>query len=54
MQYRKKPVVVDAFQYNGDLRNPDGEYRILFGRHLHLWPESYTTVMILKTRMRQN
>lgn len=28
MQYRKKPVVVDAFQYNGDLRNPDGEYRI--------------------------
>lgn len=28
MQYRKKPVVVDAFQYNGNLRNPDGEYHI--------------------------
>ena len=28
MQYRKKPVVVDAFQYNGNLRNLDGEYHI--------------------------
>ena len=26
MKYRKKPVVVDAFQYVGDLMNCDGDY----------------------------
>jgi hypothetical protein len=26
MKYRKKPVVVDAFQYDGDLKGRDGWY----------------------------
>ena len=26
MQYRKKPVVIDAFKYEGDLKNSDGRY----------------------------
>ena len=26
MQYRKKPVVIDAFKYEGDLKNADGSY----------------------------
>jgi hypothetical protein len=26
MKYRKKPVVVDAFQYDGDFMNRDGEF----------------------------
>lgn len=26
MKYRKKPVVVDAWQYDGDLKNSDGEF----------------------------
>lgn len=25
MKYRKKPVVIEAFQYDGDLKNSDGE-----------------------------
>ena len=28
MQYRKKPVVIDAFKYEGDLKNSDGGYRV--------------------------
>ena len=28
MKYRKKPVVIEAFQYDGDLKNSDGEYRV--------------------------
>lgn len=26
MKYRKKPVVIDAWQYDGDLKNSDGEF----------------------------
>lgn len=26
MKYRKKPVVIEAFQYDGDLENKDGFY----------------------------
>lgn len=26
MKYRKKPVVIEAFQYDGDLMNSNGEY----------------------------
>lgn len=26
MKYRKKPVVIDAFKYEGDLKNSDGQY----------------------------
>lgn len=26
MQFRKKPVVVEAFEYDGDLMNRDGHY----------------------------
>jgi hypothetical protein len=28
MKYRKKPVVVDAFQYDGELTGSDGEYYV--------------------------
>ena len=28
MKYRKKPIVIEAFQYDGDLMNRDGEYYI--------------------------
>ena len=28
MKYRKKPVVIEAFQYDGDLKNRDSEYYI--------------------------
>lgn len=28
MKYKKKPVVVDAYQYNGDIRNADGDIYI--------------------------
>lgn len=28
MKYRKKPVVVEAFQYDGDLINSKGEYYV--------------------------
>ena len=28
MKYRKKPVVIEAFQYDGDFKNRDGEYYI--------------------------
>ena len=28
MKYRKKPVVIDAFQYDGDLMNRDGEFYV--------------------------
>lgn len=28
MKYRKKPVVIEAFQYNGDLINADGKYYV--------------------------
>ena len=26
MKYRKKPVVIEAFQYDGDLKGSDGKY----------------------------
>lgn len=28
MKYRKKPVVIEAFQYDGDLKSSDGEYYV--------------------------
>lgn len=28
MKYRKKPVEIEAFQYDGDLKNANGEYYI--------------------------
>ncbi len=28
MKYRKKPVVIEAFQYDGDLKGPDGQYYV--------------------------
>lgn len=28
MKYRKKPIVVEAFQYDGDLKNTDGDYYV--------------------------
>lgn len=28
MKYRKKPVVIEAFQYDGDLQDSDGEYYV--------------------------
>lgn len=28
MKYRKKPVVIEAFQYDGDLMNRNGEYYV--------------------------
>ena len=28
MKYRKKPIVIEAFQYDGDLMNSDGEYYV--------------------------
>jgi len=28
MKYRKKPVVIEAFQYNGDLMGSDGKYYV--------------------------
>lgn len=28
MKYRKKPVVIEAFQYDGDFMNSDGEYYV--------------------------
>ncbi len=28
MRYRKKPVVIEAFQYDGDLMNRNGEYYV--------------------------
>ena len=28
MKYRKKPVVIDAFQYEGDLKGSDGNYYV--------------------------
>ena len=28
MKYRKKPVVIEAFQYNGDLKGSDGQYYV--------------------------
>lgn len=28
MKYRKKPVVIEAFQYDGDLMNSSGEYYV--------------------------
>ncbi|CAM4225883.1 hypothetical protein HMPREF1097_04277 [Enterocloster bolteae 90B8] len=27
-KYRKKPVVIDAFQYDGDLIESDGKYYV--------------------------
>ena len=29
MKYRKKPVAIEAFQYDGDLRGSDGEWYVL-------------------------
>lgn len=28
MKYRKKPVVIEAFKYDGDLKGKDGEYYV--------------------------
>ena len=28
MKYRKKPVVVEAFQYDGDMKNRDGRWYV--------------------------
>jgi len=28
MKYRKKPVVIEAFQYDGDLKGSDGRYYV--------------------------
>lgn len=28
MKYRKKPVVIEAFQYDGDLKGADGKYYV--------------------------
>lgn len=28
MKYRKKPVVIEAFKYNGDLMNSKGKYYV--------------------------
>lgn len=28
MKYRKKPIIVEAFQYDGDLKGTNGEYYI--------------------------
>lgn len=28
MKYRKKPVVIEAFQYDGDLKGADGQYYV--------------------------
>lgn len=28
MQYRKKPVVIEAFKYDGDLQDSKGEYYV--------------------------
>ena len=28
MKYRKKPVVIEAFQYDGDLKGSDGKYYV--------------------------
>jgi hypothetical protein len=28
MRYRKKPVVIEAFQYDGDLKRSDGKYYV--------------------------
>lgn len=28
MKYRKKPITVEAFQYNGDLKDSDGQYYV--------------------------
>lgn len=28
MKYRKKPVVIEAFQYDGDLKGSDGQYYV--------------------------
>ena len=28
MKYKKKPVVVEAFQYDGDLKGADGKYYV--------------------------
>lgn len=28
MKYRKKPVVIEAFQYDGDFKNQNGEYYV--------------------------
>lgn len=26
MKYRKKPIIIEAFQYDGDLKGSDGKY----------------------------
>lgn len=28
MKYRKRPVVIEAFQYDGDLKGSDGQYYV--------------------------
>lgn len=28
MKFRKKPVVIEAFQYDGDLKDRDGKYYV--------------------------
>ncbi len=29
MKYRKKPVIIDAFQFNGNFMNKDGTYQLM-------------------------
>ena len=29
MKYMKKPVIIDAFQFNGDFMNKDGTYQLM-------------------------
>ena len=29
MKYREKPVIIDAFQFNGDFMNKDGTYQLM-------------------------
>jgi len=29
MKYRKKPVIIDAFQFNGDFMNKDRTYQLM-------------------------
>ena len=29
MKYRKKPVIIDVFQFNGDFMNKDGTYQLM-------------------------
>lgn len=54
MQYRKKPVVIDAFKYEGDLKNSDGSYCVPEWRRPLLNLESCIMATNSKTWMMQN